>query len=119
MNPKIVGWRNYYRTKTDGKWMRSLDWYILCTFVRWYNKKHQQLRKRKDITLISRKLREKGLQKWLYDVTPYEGKPHVRFDEGKEGETPLTYSIRDSLSLNKLRAKLEDIYQKNINIIYY
>ena len=25
---------------------------------------------------------------------PYEGKPHVRFDEGKEGKSPLTYSTQ-------------------------
>ena len=63
MNPKIIGWRNYYSTGKNGTWMRSLDWYILCTFVRWHNKKHQQTRKLKDITMISKKLKEKGLQK--------------------------------------------------------
>lgn len=42
LNLKITGWKNYYRTKTSGKWMRSLDWYILCTFTRWYNKKYQR-----------------------------------------------------------------------------
>ena len=41
INPKITGWKNYYSTKTSSKWMRGLDWYIICTFTRWYNKKHQ------------------------------------------------------------------------------
>ena len=41
LNPKIIGWKNYYSTKTNEKWMQALDWYIICTFTRWYNKKHQ------------------------------------------------------------------------------
>ena len=42
LNPKITGWKNYYTTKTSDKWMQALDWYIICTFTRWYNKKHQR-----------------------------------------------------------------------------
>ena len=42
LNPKITGWKNYYTTKTSGKWMMALDQYIICTFTRWYNKKHQR-----------------------------------------------------------------------------
>lgn len=42
MNSKITGWRNYDQTKIDGKLMQVLDWYIICTFTRWYNKKHQR-----------------------------------------------------------------------------
>lgn len=34
INSKIVGWRNYYRTKTDEKWMKAIDWYLLCSFTR-------------------------------------------------------------------------------------
>ena len=34
LNPKITGWRNYYKTRNDRKWMRAIDWYILCTFCR-------------------------------------------------------------------------------------
>jgi len=63
MNPKIRGWRNYYKTRNDGKWMRALDWYILCTFVRWYNKKHQKARHLSQITRIQQILRDKGLQR--------------------------------------------------------
>ena len=40
LNPKIIGWKNYYSTKTNETWMQELDWYIICTFTRWYNKKH-------------------------------------------------------------------------------
>ena len=42
LNPKITDWKNYYSTKTNEKWMQALDWYIICTFTRWYNKKHQR-----------------------------------------------------------------------------
>ena len=42
LNPKITGWKNYYSTKTNEKWMQALDWYIICTFTRWYNKKRQR-----------------------------------------------------------------------------
>ena len=63
LNPKIVGWRNYYRTINDEKWMKAIDWYILCTFVRWSNKKHQQKRKLKGMYQTKLKLRDKGLQR--------------------------------------------------------
>ena len=62
LNPKIIGWRNYYQTRNDGKWMRAIDWYILCTFCRWSNKKRQQTRKLKDLYATKLRLREKGLQ---------------------------------------------------------
>lgn len=62
LNPKIVGWRNYYRTRNDRKWMSAIDWYILCTFCRWNNKKRQQKRKLKGIYKTQKRLQEKGLQ---------------------------------------------------------
>ena len=62
INPKITGWRNYYRTRNDRKWMGAIDWYILCTFCRWNNKKRQQMRKLKGIYETKQRLREKGLQ---------------------------------------------------------
>ncbi|RDY32955.1 group II intron maturase-specific domain-containing protein, partial [Lachnotalea glycerini] len=65
MNPKIVGWRNYYKTKNDGKWLRAIDWYILCTFTRWYNKKHQNSRSLKGLYKIKLKLVDKGLQQMI------------------------------------------------------
>lgn len=63
INPKIIGWRNYYKTKTDTKWMHALDWYIICTFVRWYNKKHQRPRHLSQMKKVRMTLNEKGLQK--------------------------------------------------------
>jgi group II intron reverse transcriptase/maturase len=63
MNPKITGWRNYYKTRTDEKWMRALDWYLICTFVRWYNKKHQKQRHMSNISKVKGILIEKGLQR--------------------------------------------------------
>ena len=29
LNPKITGWKNY-STKTNEKWIKALDWYIIC-----------------------------------------------------------------------------------------
>ena len=62
LNPKIIGWRNYYRTRNDRKWMNAIDWYILCTFCRWNNKKRQHTRKLKGLYETKQRLREKGLQ---------------------------------------------------------
>ncbi|WMJ86852.1 group II intron reverse transcriptase/maturase [Anaerocolumna sp. MB42-C2] len=63
MNPKIVGWRNYYKTRNDGKWLKAIDWCILCTFTRWYNKKHQKSRSLKGLCKINLTLMDKGLQR--------------------------------------------------------
>ena len=62
LNLKITGWRNYYKTRNDRKWMRAIDWYILCTFCRWNNKKRQQTRKLKGLYATKIRLQEKGLQ---------------------------------------------------------
>ena len=62
INPKIIGWRNYYRTRNDRKWMSAIDWYILCSFCRWNNKKRQQKRRLKGLYKTKIRLREKGLQ---------------------------------------------------------
>lgn len=63
LNRKIIGWRNYYRTKTNDKWMQALDWYILCTFTRWYNKKHQRSNYLSQISKVRKITYQKGLQK--------------------------------------------------------
>ena len=63
LNPKIIGWRNYYRTERNGKWMQALDWYILCTFCRWYNKKHHQRQRLKGLRNTRQRLEQKGLQR--------------------------------------------------------
>ena len=62
LNPKITGWKNYYKTRNDRKWMRAIDWYILCSFCRWNNKKRQQTRKLKGLYATKLRLQEKGLQ---------------------------------------------------------
>lgn len=62
LNPKITGWKNYYKTRNDRKWMRAIDWYILCSFCRWNNKKRQQTRKLKGLYATKLRLQGKGLQ---------------------------------------------------------
>lgn len=63
LNPKITGWRNYYTTKTSDKWMQALDWYIICTFTRWYNKKHQRRNHMSKVGYVRRTMYEKGLKR--------------------------------------------------------
>ena len=69
LNPKITGWKNYYSTKRNEKWMQALDWYIICTFTRWYNKKHQRRNRMSKVGFVRNSIYEKGLKKWLeHDV---------------------------------------------------
>ena len=63
LNPKITGWKNYYSTKTNEKWMQALDWYIICTFTRWYNKKHQRRKHMSRMGFVRNSIYEKGLKK--------------------------------------------------------
>ena len=63
LNPKITGWKNYYKTKTSDKWMQALDWYIICTFTRWYNKKHQRRNHMSKVGYVRSTLYEKGLKR--------------------------------------------------------
>lgn len=63
LNPKIIGWRNYYRTRTSRKWLQALDWYIICTFTRWYNKKHQRRSHLSKVGYVRNSIYEKGLKK--------------------------------------------------------
>ena len=63
LNPKITGWKNYYSTKTNEKWMQALDWYIICTFTRWYNKKHQRRNHMSKVGFVRNSIYEKGLKK--------------------------------------------------------
>lgn len=63
LNPKIVGWKNYYATKTDEKWMQTIDWYIICTFTRWFNKKHQRRYHMSKVGFVRNSIYEKGLKK--------------------------------------------------------
>ena len=63
LNPKITGWKNYYSTKTNEKWMQALDWYIICTFTRWYNKKHQRRKHMSRVGFVRNSIYEKRLKK--------------------------------------------------------
>jgi group II intron reverse transcriptase/maturase len=63
MNPRITGWRNYYQTKTNNKWMQALDWYIICTFTRWYNKKHQRRNYMSRVGKVRIIIYERGLKR--------------------------------------------------------
>ena len=62
LNPKITGWRNYYTTKTSRKWLQALDWYIICTFTRWYNKKHQRRNHMSKVRFVRSTIYGKGLK---------------------------------------------------------
>ena len=42
LNPIIRGWRNYYGIKTARKSLNKIDWYIIQSLTRWYNKKRQK-----------------------------------------------------------------------------
>ncbi len=63
LNPKITGWKNYYSTRTNKKWMQALDWYIICTFTRWYNKKHQRRKHMSKVSLVRNSIYDKGLKR--------------------------------------------------------
>ena len=63
LNPKITGWKNYYTTKTSDKWLQELDWYIICTFTRWYNKKHQRRNHMSKVGLVRNTLYKNGLKR--------------------------------------------------------
>lgn len=63
MNPKIRGWRNYFKTNTSIKWMAQLDWYILKKFTIWYNKKHESRRHLRDMAKVNVCLKMNGLVK--------------------------------------------------------
>ena len=63
LNPKITGWKNYYSTKRNEKWMQALDWYIICTFTRWYNKKHQRRNHMSKVGFVRNSIYGKGLKK--------------------------------------------------------
>lgn len=63
LNPKITGWKNYYKTKTSDKWMQALDWYVICTFTRWYNKKHQRRNRMSKVGYVRSTIYGKGLKR--------------------------------------------------------
>ena len=66
LNPKITGWKNYYTTKASHEWMMSLDWCIICTFLRWYNKKYQRRHRMSKVGFVRSTIYEKDLKWWLW-----------------------------------------------------
>ena len=42
---------------------QALDWYIICTFTRWYNKKHQRRNRMSKVGFVRNSIYEKGLKK--------------------------------------------------------
>jgi RNA-directed DNA polymerase len=65
LNPKIRGWRNYYRTKTSRHWLAKIDWHILQRFTIWYNKKHQRRAHFGRMSIVLGQLNELGLEKMV------------------------------------------------------
>ena len=63
LNPKIIGWKNYYSTKTNEKWMQALDWYVICSITRGYNKKHQRRNYMSKVRFVRNIIYGKGLKK--------------------------------------------------------
>ena len=49
--------------QTNETWMQELDWYIICTFTRWYNKKHQRRKHMSRVGFVRNSIYEKGLKK--------------------------------------------------------
>lgn len=63
MNRKIRGWKNYYAMNNNKKWLRALDFYMLCTFTRWYNKKRMNPRMLGDMAEVRKMLKDRGLER--------------------------------------------------------
>lgn len=53
LNRKLVGFKNYFKLKYATKQLNKIDWYVLCSFVRWYNKKKQRQPRNKRIKEVS------------------------------------------------------------------
>lgn len=59
----------YYSAKTNEKWMQALEWYIIRTFTRRYNKKYQRRNHMLKVEVVRNIIYGKELRKWLeYDV---------------------------------------------------
>jgi RNA-directed DNA polymerase len=65
LNPKIMGWRNYYYTNYSQRKLAKLDWYILLRLTRWYAKKRQRRRWMGSIHEVSNLARQGGLRTLL------------------------------------------------------
>ena len=65
LNPKIMGWRNYYYTNYSQRKLAKLDWYILQRLTRWYAKKRQRRRWMSSLREVSVIAKQKGLRTLL------------------------------------------------------
>jgi RNA-directed DNA polymerase len=65
LNPKIVGWRNYYYTNYSQRKLAKLDWYILQRLTRWYAKKRQRPRWMGSIREVKLLAKQNGLRTLL------------------------------------------------------
>ena len=63
LNPKIIGWRNYYGVQTARKWLNGIDWYIIETFTRWDSRKRQKKSHISNTVNIRKAVYSKGLQR--------------------------------------------------------
>ena len=90
LNPKITGWKNYYSTKRNEKWMQALDWYIICTFTRWYNKKHQRRNRMSKVGFVRNSIYEKGLKKMARASTTARNYTSVDVRESDFIWTPIS-----------------------------
>ena len=63
LNPKIIGWRNYYGLKNAGRQLNKIDWYLIQKFTIWYNNKVQNSRRLSGIQKVRRTVYEQGLKK--------------------------------------------------------
>ena len=65
LNPKILGWKNYYATPyyTSKLKMEKLDWYIKQRFAHWYAKKTQNESKQRVFQKLDGMLKNQGLLK--------------------------------------------------------
>jgi RNA-directed DNA polymerase len=63
LNPKIVGWRNYYGLMHAGDQLHKIDWYILKKCTVWYSSKKQIRNRYAKISEVRKIIYEQGLQK--------------------------------------------------------
>jgi len=63
LNPKLIGWRNYYGVKTAKRWLNGLDWYVIEQFTRWDSRKRQKKSHINNTVNIRRLLYSNGLQR--------------------------------------------------------
>lgn len=63
LNPKIIGWSNYYGLHYAKKKLNKIDWYIINRFTIWYNHKHQRKSRHKGRPEVYGLIYRMGLKK--------------------------------------------------------